>query len=126
VYRMENPERSVKLPVFDGKPEHFQMWWTRFQAYACVYKFEKGLTVNMDLPDTAADELTADEAGKKKAAKKCNDVAMANYTMALSQEANHRLIYRAQNSDWPMGLAWKVTEALLKQYMPQDTMSRAG
>ncbi len=35
--------RSAKLPVWDGQVKTFHTWWTRFQAYAMVYKFKQAL-----------------------------------------------------------------------------------
>ena len=32
-------DKSVRLPVFEGAHKDFQLWWTRFMAYATVHKF---------------------------------------------------------------------------------------
>ena len=34
---------SVRIPSFDGEEENFQVWWTSFQAFARVKRFEKAL-----------------------------------------------------------------------------------
>jgi hypothetical protein len=36
-------KKGVKLPNFDGDSKKFQLWWTRFCAYATVYKFRQAL-----------------------------------------------------------------------------------
>ena len=46
-------EKSVKLPMFDGAPKNFQIWWMRFVAYAMVYKFNKVISkdaLDLDMP----------------------------------------------------------------------------
>ena len=48
-------ERSVSLPVFTGKQEDFQMWWTRFSMYAVVKQFKNALKKEADLPDKEED-----------------------------------------------------------------------
>jgi hypothetical protein len=29
----------LRLPLFDGKDEKFQAWWTQLEAYAGVFRF---------------------------------------------------------------------------------------
>jgi hypothetical protein len=41
-------EKGVKLPNFDGDSKKFQLWWTRFCAYATVYKFRQALAEGGD------------------------------------------------------------------------------
>ena len=122
-------EKSVKLPQFDGSRDKFQIWWVRFAAYAMVYKFRKAIkdTADPDLPsseDAPIDESTA--YGKKQAAaKRRNNVAMANLTMAFSSEELMGLIYRSYSTEWPSGLAYKVVQGLFKKFQPQDTITAA-
>ena len=120
--------KSVRLPSFDGTREGFPVWWTRFRAYATVYKFD--LAISKDGPEddlpasesTAIDESTAD--GKKAlAAKQRNAVAIANLSMALASETLMRLIYRAQTTEWPGGLASTVVAGLFQKFRPIDTMT---
>jgi hypothetical protein len=62
--------------------------------------------------------------GKKMlAAKKRNEVAMANFTMAFTTEGVMGLVYRALTTDWPSGLAMVVDQGLLKKYRPLDIVS---
>lgn len=58
-------DRTAKLPVFDGKPEKFQLWWHRFEAYAAVHKFGEALEDDKDMPATAAAELNETTDKKK-------------------------------------------------------------
>ena len=68
---MESSTKSVQLPPFDGREEKFQIWWTKFIAYACVYAFAKSLKTQpeADLPASMEEEFdgTTTE-GKKMAA----------------------------------------------------------
>jgi hypothetical protein len=120
--------KSVRLPVFDGAYKNFQVWWTRFMAYAAVYKFAQALTIGGEaaMPATEATSINPTTAtGKEQeAAKRRNAVAIANLTMAFTSEATMSLVYKAMKTDWPSGLAHLVVEALFKEYQPQDTITR--
>ncbi len=52
-------EKSVRLPVFDGAHKDFQLWWTRFQAYATVNKFAAALKIGGEavMPKKEATEI---------------------------------------------------------------------
>lgn len=120
--------KSVKLPLFDDVASKFQVWWTRFRAYAAVFGFVTALTNGGDPRMPATENSIIDEntdTGKGQAdAKQKNAVAMANLTMALTGEGSMSIIYEAMNSDkWPTGLAWVVIAALMKKFMPNDGMS---
>ena len=43
---------GIKLPTFNGEESSYQIWWTRFQAYARVKRFSQGLSVQNSLPDS--------------------------------------------------------------------------
>ena len=115
-------EKSVRLPTFDGTEKSFQIWWTRFEAYASVYGFASAIKIGGDphLPATEAtviDDSTAD--GKlKAAAKRRNRLAMANLTMAITTEGTLGLVYKTKTKDWPDGDAHLVSVALFKRYQP--------
>jgi hypothetical protein len=122
-------EKSVRLPTFDGAHKTFQLWWTRFVAFATVYKFVEA--INKDAPDPSMPASDAeildenDDADKIKiAAKKRNSVAMANLSMAFTSEGTMGLVYKAMTTAWPNGLAHLVVRALFEKYQPQDTMTR--
>ena len=120
--------KSVKLPYFDGTKSKFQLWWTRFQAYARVYKFSQALKSGGEtwLPDTEATEIEASDPhrAEKEAARKQNDEAVASLTMAFQTDKLLGLVYKSQDSDYPGGKAHLIVEGLHKKFMPKDTMSR--
>jgi len=117
---------SVRLPMFDGDHKKFQMWNTRFRAFATVSRFAEALAPQAMMPareDELIDETTDD--GRLKAlAIRRNGVAMANLSMAFTSEGTMGLVYKAMNPEWPGGLAYLVMEALNKKYRPQDTITR--
>jgi hypothetical protein len=49
---MAETNKTVEIPLFDGKTKNFVMWWTWFKVYTKVQKFEKALgeTAEADLP----------------------------------------------------------------------------
>jgi len=51
-------------------------------------------------------------------------VAMANLSMAFTNEACMGLIYKSMSNEWPSGLAYKVIEELMAKYQPQHTITR--
>ena len=124
----ETSDRSAKLPLFDGKKGKFQMWWTRFQAYARVHKFTKALRPGgePDLPDKEDEDIPDSDSKKseKEAARKRNDMAVANLTMAFQTDKLLGLVYKSQDDNWPGGKAHLIVERMMKKYMPKDTMSR--
>jgi hypothetical protein len=77
------------------------------------------------LPENESKELNkTTPVGKKMlAAKKRNEVAMANFTMAFTTEGVMGLVYKASTTDWPSGLATVVVQGLLKKYRPLDIVS---
>ena len=125
----ENSEsKSVRLPTFGGAQKDFQIWWTRFLAYGSVYKFAAALSESdeADLPpkDNSVLDLSTDDGKRQEAARKRNNIAMANFTMAFTTEALMGLVFKAQSTDWPAGKASRVVRALMAKYMPKDRISR--
>ncbi len=120
-------EKGVKLLNFDGDSKKFQLWLTRFCAYATVYKFRQALAEggDRDLPENESKELDeTTPVGKMLAAKKRNEVAMANFTMAFTTEGVMvLLVYKASTTDWPSGLATVVVQGLLNKYRSLDIVS---
>src|SRR5688572_366112 len=85
-----------------------------------------GRVQDLKLPaDNAAvidKKTTAGKAEMK--AKKANETAMASLTMAITTDSLIGMINRSCNTTWPNGLACKVVDALFKQYVPQDIISK--
>jgi hypothetical protein len=124
----DSETKSVKLPAFDGTHDGFQKWWMRFKAYARVHKFVQSIqqgTGDPDLPVADASSLSvdADVANLQTLAKKRNDIAMAQFTMAFTTDSDLAMIYEAESIAWPNGKASSVVDALFKKYSPQDTAS---
>ena len=120
--------KSLKLPLFDGEEKNFQIWWTRFRAYAGCHGFSSaiGTVKNNDLPDREDEALKDSTAvGQKKiVARRKNMIAMANLTLAMTTKGTMTLIYESYSTEWPSGEAHKVVAALMKRYMPHDTMTK--
>ena len=118
---------SVKLPVFDGSQKSFEIWHARFCAYAQVKRFKPALKIGgeVDLPTTEDAVIANSDEGKKQAAaKKRNEVAMANLTMSFTSNRAMGMVCKAQDDDWPGGRAHKVMESMITKYRPKDTISR--
>jgi hypothetical protein len=83
-------------------------------AYASVHQFTQALKTGGEatMPtgdDVAVDVTTHPQVAK---AKKRNDIAMANLTMAFTSKMTMGLVYKEQTEEWPGGLAYLVVEAL--------------
>lgn len=121
-------EKSLKLPTFNGEKEDFAVFWMRFSAYATVYDFVMTLVKGgePDLPASADEQLdpTKDADKKKIAARKRNNVAIANMTMAFSTQAMLALIEQSCTDKWPSGLAYVVMELLFARFRPDDVITR--
>jgi hypothetical protein len=117
---------SVRMPTFIGTEGEFQIFWVRYRAYAEVHDFARALVFDPDMPTYNTVLLDpALPAGKlAKAAVKRNKIARANFTVAFASEGTMSLIYKAETSAWPNGLASLVTDALKAKYMPQGTVTR--
>jgi hypothetical protein len=105
----DSDKMSVRLPMFDGDHKKFQMWNTRFRAFATVSRFAEALAPQAMMPareDELIDETTDD--GRLKAlAIRRNGVAMvANLSMAFISEGTMGLVYKAMTPEWPGGLAY--------------------
>jgi hypothetical protein len=88
---------SVRLSLFDGQHKNYQIWWTKFMAYASVHQFTQALKTGgemnaMPARDDATVDATTHPAMAK--AKKRNAIAMANLTMAFTSEMIMGLVYK--------------------------------
>ena len=114
----EDSSTGMKTPSFDGKKENYQMWWTRFEAFASVKNVERALEDDADMPSTAAAALLLDptQSGDKPAlsAVRRNKVAWAQLTLALNSESLLALMNGTKDTNWPSGLAKKVAVKLKK------------
>lgn len=78
----------------------------------------------MPASDAEVIDLTDAQGLRQEAAKKRNEIAIANFTMAITSEGTISLVYKAATADWPDGLAHLIVVAMLQRYMPQDTVTR--
>ena len=77
---MTDSAKSIVIPTFSGKDEEFQLWWTKFRAFATTKEvYPSLLERESDLPASEATVLnespTADK--KKIKARERNSLAMA-------------------------------------------------
>ena len=116
--------KSIQIPLFDGTPKSFSLFWTKFKAFAGMKGFQKALkeTAEADLPESEEAEVA--EGSNADKARTRNLDAMTYLTMAFTTESNMTMIMRAQTIEWPSGLAWKVVKELLEKYKPNDNMAR--
>jgi hypothetical protein len=125
----EKHDRSVRIPTFDGSEDQFQIWWIRFKAYARVMQFseaiETGGEADLPISDAASIDMKTEEGKRQAKAKKRNNVAIANFTMAFTTESSIQLLFKSQTAEWPGGLAHLVVKELMAVYMPQDTVTRS-
>ena len=122
--RDSSSTKSMKVPVFTGKQEDFQVWWMRFKSFATLMGFAAaiGKTKENDLPDEE-EEKQADT-DTQKIARKRNLTGVYYFTLAFTTEALMGLVLKSCNTEWPSGLAYLIVQALFAKYRPKDTISR--
>jgi hypothetical protein len=115
------------FPSFDGSLKNYQMWWTKFRAFATLSGFAEAIKEDPDpmLPtsSTTAVEDTEDAAKMKFAILK-NDLAMSSFTIAFTKEGIMRLVSQAKTKEWPDGAAHLIVRMLNKKFRPNDMMSK--
>jgi hypothetical protein len=117
--------KSIILPTFSGKDEDFQVWWTKFRAFATAKGFVEALLgKEADLPATQDEKLdeNKDDDKPKIKARTRNNLAMAYLLQAFKAQADISLAYETMTDDWPGGLAYEVVEQLMAVYKPDDNM----
>jgi Na+-translocating ferredoxin:NAD+ oxidoreductase RnfC subunit len=66
----------------------------------------------------------ATDDGKKKIAAKKNDaIAVANLTIAFTNEETMALACESESTTWPSGLAHLTVKAVFGKHQPQDAMN---
>ena len=106
--------KTIQVPLFDGMPKSFSLFWTKFKAFAGMKGFQKALkeSAEVDLPTSKESEVEEGSNADKSRNRNLN--AMTYLTMAFTTESNMTMIMRAQTDDWPSRLAWKVVQELLE------------
>lgn len=98
--------KSVILPTFSGKDEDFQVWWTKFRAFATAKGVIEALMGKEDdLPINHKEKLdqTKEDDKKKIKARERNDLAMAYLSSAFKSQADISLAYGTMDNEWPGG-----------------------
>jgi Zinc knuckle len=116
------------IPSFDGNPDRFHLWWTKFRAFGILSGFGDAIQEQMDpnMPESSDSSInvTTDEGRRQKQAKPQNDMALLSLTMAYSKEGIIGLINRSRTTEWPDGLAYLIVLGLMKKYRPLNTTSK--
>ena len=107
--------KTIQVPLFDGTPKSFSLFWTKFKAFAGMKGFQKALkeSAKADLP--TSEEVEVEEGSNADKARNRNLDAMTYLMMAFTTESNMTMIMHAQTDDWPSALAWKVVKELLEK-----------
>ena len=112
---------SIQCPTFSGEGKDFSIWWTRFQAFGLVKRFDDvmlaGSTRHPKMPASHSagadlDPLSTDVdvvLGIK--IMKQNDVEMAYLTLAFKSARLMRMVRGAKTTEYPYGLADLVLKA---------------
>jgi len=106
---MSEASKAVNVPSFSGKNEEYEMFWTRFQAYASLKGFEAYIdpnTVNSQLP-VKYDVFDTDDAVKKieEDAVNRNQQAVVAFTLAFKSQALMNIVNQGKTTNYPNGLA---------------------
>ena len=116
-------DKSIILPVFNGKDEAFQVWWTKFRAFATAKGFMATLLgKEAELPAKESEVLdpTADTDKPEVKAKEHNSLGMAHLLQAFKAEADTSLACKTMDNDWSGGLAHLTVEKLMAVFKPKD------
>ena len=116
--------KTIQVPLFDGTPKSFSLFWTKFKAFAGMKGFQKALKESAEADLPTSEEAEVEEGSNADKARNRNLNVMTYLTMAFTTESNMTMIMRAQTDNWPSGLAWKVVKELLEKYKPNDNMAR--
>ena len=119
----EGTTKVTNLPTFDGTPEKFQQWWTKFEGYANLNGFAGALKIGgeEDLPET---ERGAETEKKKIRARKRNNKAVFALTMAFRKQKLQGMVHKSKTAEYPSGLAHLIVKQLKTKYMPTDEYSK--
>jgi hypothetical protein len=120
--------RTVSVPTFSGEAKDFDIFWPRFEAYAEQRGFYDAISVDPvdpELPEEHNKFSSDSEIEKKeKLAVKRNKLAISAFTLAFTTKALMNRVSKSKTSEYPRGLAWKITEGLMKKYRPVDRIAK--
>ena len=112
---------ALKVPVYSGKKEDFQMWWFQFKAHATLHGYAELMvpTKHSDLPNAFA-EGPNDTAAQKKMRDK-HTMALCHLLQAMgNRQSSVSYVMKTVTTEWPGGLVHKVVESMLKAHNPKD------
>jgi hypothetical protein len=125
----EDDAKKMSTPQLIDKRSNFPVFWMRFQAFARVKEFHKGIakTKNPELPETENGPFDADKTKKKtqEEAIELNAITVAYLTIAL--ETSNKLmaiVHKSKSKDWPNGQAHLIINELFRKYAPDDMVSK--
>ena len=113
---MSASDRSIPLPVFNGKEESYTVWKAKIEGFAQVKGIWKAIQNKSALPVTEATGGDADVESTIKA----NALLMAYLLNAFSKDSDVQIVMSTKSTEWPSGVAHKVFEKLDKKYQPKD------
>jgi hypothetical protein len=123
----ETTKTLKNLPTWNGDREGFQLWWTRFKAYASKEGWAKALKPEFEkeLPDKeeGAFDSDPDVAKLQKNAVKLNAEAVWAISMALTTNSIMTKYYATISEEYPEGVAWKTVQSILLEYQPKDDLA---
>jgi hypothetical protein len=116
--------KTVRVPMFDGKRDNFQVWWIRFRAFATAQKFIKAVSKDKEVEMPGKEEDAATDTTANAAARSRNDTAVYYLTLAFETPASMKFLFMGMtNPEWPSGLAHLIIKALLRKFKPEDATS---
>ena len=105
-------DKSIPLPVFDGKEQNFTKWMAKMKGFGIAKGIWIAITQKGDLPtteDAVVDESTA--TGKQAAkVRNANSLMMAYLLNAFKKDADLQIVMNSFTTDWPSGLAHKAID----------------
>jgi hypothetical protein len=125
----EDDVKKMSTPHMTEKRSNFPVFWTRFQAFARVKNFHKGITKkkNADLPDTENGLFDSDAKVLKQheEAIELNAITVAYLTIALEKTNKlMAIIHKSKSKEWPTGQAHLIINELFRKFAPDDMVSK--
>ena len=124
----DSTSRIIRLPTFDRNKANFALYSARFSVYTNMHGLSAAIqeVADANLPDrhdSTIDETTPKGLLQAKA-KRQNACAFAHYTMSFTTEDLLNKIESAKTEEWLEGLAHQVKNELVRDHLPNDTISR--
>ena len=111
---MMTDTRNITLPTFDGEDESYQVFWTKFRAFATAKGFVgalMGRETQLPTRESMVLDETKDANKLKIKVKQNNSLAMAYLLSAFKAEADISLAYETMTDEWPGQLAYKSSRS---------------